>query len=91
MPAVIVGIPDILPDAAADQRALAALPIWGDVDARVVEVFCFFRVVGLEVFCHEAAAGLGDCLFVSLLDGVLGGDWDWGQVRYLVVGEGVGH
>ena len=67
MPIMIINIPNNLPIPTTNQPPFAALPIGRDIEPRVVEFFCFFGVVGGEIFCQEAAAGLGDCLFFGLV------------------------
>lgn len=64
---MIINIPNNLPIPSTDKRSFPALPIGRDIEPRVVEFFCFFRVAGSEIFCQEAPAGLGDCLLCLLV------------------------
>lgn len=62
MPVMIINIPNNLPISTTNKRPFPALSIGRDMEPRVVELFCFFRVVWCEIFCQKPPAGLRNCL-----------------------------
>lgn len=84
---MIINISNNFPIPTTNKRPFPALPVGRDIEPRVVEFFCFFWVVGGEIFCQEAAACLGDCLLCVLV--AFNCIYNYGSVWHWIQGKGM--